>query len=66
MLMMAEPEQGPSFLVQFCQLLDLSSDCFTQYSPHDIGAIVTQVIANADVGGLDGQVGQLNSSSYLH
>ncbi|GJE85857.1 sphingomyelin phosphodiesterase [Phanerochaete sordida] len=53
---MAAPEQGPALAVQFCHQLDLASDCDTMFGILGIGPIVTQVIANADVGGFDGQM----------
>ncbi|OBZ68610.1 Sphingomyelin phosphodiesterase 2 [Grifola frondosa] len=54
-LAMAAPEQGPALAVQLCEHFSFNKDCATQYSVDTIGAVVTQVIANADVGGFDGQ-----------
>ncbi|KAF8899142.1 Metallo-dependent phosphatase-like protein [Infundibulicybe gibba] len=54
-LSMAAPEQGPSLIVSICQLFKLSSNCPVAFGRLAIGSVITQVLANADVGGLDGQ-----------
>ena len=59
-LFMAAPETGPPFMIALCQHFKLSGDCYTMFGKLDIGSVATQVIANADVGGLDGQVGRLD------
>ena len=51
------PESVPSFLVKLCQAFQFSSNatCVDDYAAGSFGAIWTQVLALADVGGLDGQ-----------
>ena len=53
---MAAPESGPDFAVSLCNHFNFNSDCATMFSRLGIGAVITQVVANADVGGLDGQM----------
>ncbi|KAF8510005.1 sphingomyelin phosphodiesterase [Hysterangium stoloniferum] len=53
---MTTPEQVPTLAVRLCEQFKLASDCGTMYSVLGIGSVITQVIANADVGGLDGQL----------
>ena len=53
---MAAPEQGPALAVALCHEFKFNSDCDTMYGILGIGPIITQVVANADVGGFDGQV----------
>lgn len=53
---MAAPEQGPPLAVALCNYFNFNSDCATMFGPLGLGGVVTQVVANADVGGLDGQV----------
>ena len=53
---MAAPEQGPDLAVAICNHFNFNSDCATQFGRLGLGSVVTQVVANADVGGLDGQV----------
>ncbi|KAJ2994129.1 hypothetical protein NUW54_g7605 [Trametes sanguinea] len=48
-------EQGPAFAVRVCEHFNFNKDCATQFGIFQLGSVVTQVIANADVGGLDGQ-----------
>ncbi|KAK7063751.1 SER THR protein phosphatase family protein [Favolaschia claudopus] len=55
-LAMASPSSGPELAVQLCFHFNFNSDCGTQYSRLGIGAIITQVVANANVGGYDGQM----------
>ena len=55
-LAMAAPEQGPALAVAICHAFDLPSDCDTMYGKLGLGPVITQVVANADVGGYDGQV----------
>ena len=62
-LAMAAPSEGPALAVRLCEYFDFNSDCATEYGVQTIGAVVTQVIANADVGGLDGQVGSVSRSA---
>ncbi|KAF9469756.1 sphingomyelin phosphodiesterase [Collybia nuda] len=51
------PEKTPDLLVALCNLLKLASPaaCTDNYSRLGVGAVITQVLANADVGGYDGQ-----------
>ena len=53
---MAAPEQGPALAVALCHKFNFNSDCDTMYGKLGLGAVITQVVANADVGGFDGQV----------
>ncbi|KAI0070334.1 Metallo-dependent phosphatase [Panus rudis PR-1116 ss-1] len=55
-LAMAAPDQGPALAVAICNHFNFNSDCATQFSLRGLGSVVTQVIANADVGGYDGQM----------
>ncbi len=55
-LALAAPEEGPAFAVRVCEHFNFNKDCATQFGIFQLGSVVTQVIANADVGGLDGQV----------
>jgi sphingomyelin phosphodiesterase len=56
MLAMAAPEQGPSLAVELCLFFNFSSTCEKSFNVLTLGAPITQVVANADVGSLDGQV----------
>ena len=51
------PTKVPSLLVQLCEAFKFSSNatCVENYAATSFGAIWTQVLAFADVGGLDGQ-----------
>ena len=55
-LSLAEPEQGPPFFEFLCQQFKLSSTCNTTYTATTLGSVLTQVVANANVSGYDGQV----------
>ena len=55
-LALAAPELGPELAVRVCEQFNFNSDCGTQYGIFSLGSVVTQVVAAADVGGLDGQV----------
>ncbi|KAJ7292749.1 sphingomyelin phosphodiesterase [Mycena rebaudengoi] len=55
-LAMASPENGPTLAVQLCFHFKFSSDCGTTFSKLNRGGLITQVIANANVGGYDGQM----------
>ncbi|PPQ90943.1 hypothetical protein CVT25_008254 [Psilocybe cyanescens] len=53
---LATPANGPAFFVQFCQTFNLASTCEVTYGRFTgVGSVLTQVVANADVGGYDGQ-----------
>ncbi|KAJ7757507.1 sphingomyelin phosphodiesterase [Mycena metata] len=54
-LALAAPEQGPSLAVELCFHFKFSSTCGTSFSRLALGSVITQVIANANVGGYDGQ-----------
>ncbi|KIM47617.1 hypothetical protein M413DRAFT_205073 [Hebeloma cylindrosporum] len=53
---LSTPSNGPAFFIQFCNTFKLSSNCNVAYGQFSgIGSVLTQVVANADVGGYDGQ-----------
>ncbi|KIM88956.1 hypothetical protein PILCRDRAFT_813955 [Piloderma croceum F 1598] len=56
MLALAAPEQGPTLAIELCLAFNFSSTCETTFSVLTLGAPITQVVANADVGSLDGQM----------
>ena len=58
-LALAAPEQGPALAVRLCDHFGFNSNCAAEFGINALGGVVTQVVANADVGGLDGQVGIL-------
>ena len=63
---LAAPDKGPEFFIEFCTIAKLSSTCNTTYGlSTGIGSVITQVVANADVGGLDGQVGTQKLQIFL-
>lgn len=55
-LSMAAPSQGPALFVFLCTLFNLSPTCSTTYARTGLGAVLTQVLANADAAGLDGEL----------
>jgi len=55
-LAMAAPSEGPALAVAICNHFNFNSDCATEFGLLGLGSVVTQVVANADVGGLDGQL----------
>ncbi|KAI0094202.1 sphingomyelin phosphodiesterase [Irpex rosettiformis] len=55
-LAMAAPEEGPTLAVTLCNHFGFNKDCATMFGPLGLGGVVTQVVANADVGGYDGQM----------
>ncbi|KAH8099275.1 sphingomyelin phosphodiesterase [Cristinia sonorae] len=55
-LAMAAPTEGPALAVAICNHFNFNSDCATEFGPRALGSVITQVVANADVGGLDGQM----------
>lgn len=67
-LAMAAPQEGPALAVALCHHFNFNSDCDTMFGILGLGSVVTQVIANADVGGFDGQVRFSHSSwkGYRH
>ncbi|KAF9055914.1 sphingomyelin phosphodiesterase [Panaeolus papilionaceus] len=52
---LASPSNGPQFLTEFCNTLKPSISCNETYGVSGLGSVLTQVIANADVSGYDGQ-----------
>ncbi|KZW00602.1 hypothetical protein EXIGLDRAFT_721370 [Exidia glandulosa HHB12029] len=55
-LALAAPDLGPSLAVDLCEQFKFSSTCGNQFSKLALGSVITQVVANADVGGYDGQL----------
>ncbi|KAH9486374.1 Sphingomyelin phosphodiesterase B [Psilocybe cubensis] len=53
---LATPANGPEFFVHFCEIFNITSACEVTYGQFTgVGSVLTQVVANADVGGYDGQ-----------
>ncbi|KAF7307444.1 SER THR protein phosphatase family protein [Mycena indigotica] len=55
-LALASPENGPVLAVRLCEHFKFSSSCGTSFSRLALGSVITQVVANANVGGYDGQM----------
>ncbi|KAK0465473.1 Metallo-dependent phosphatase-like protein [Desarmillaria tabescens] len=55
-LALAAPEEGPALAVELCEAFDFTTSCSATYNILGLGSVITQVIANADVGGYDGQM----------
>ncbi|KAJ7455920.1 Metallo-dependent phosphatase [Mycena galericulata] len=55
-LALASPENGPTLAVQLCYHFNFSTSCGTSFSHLSLGSVITQVVANANVGGYDGQL----------
>ncbi|KAJ7492100.1 sphingomyelin phosphodiesterase [Mycena latifolia] len=55
-LALASPENGPTLAVRLCFHFGFNSDCGSTFSLLGIGSVITQVVANANVGGYDGQM----------
>ncbi|KIK70576.1 hypothetical protein GYMLUDRAFT_281307 [Collybiopsis luxurians FD-317 M1] len=55
-LALSAPEQGPTFAVELCNFFGFSSTCNATYGPDALGSVITQVVGNADVGNLDGEM----------
>jgi sphingomyelin phosphodiesterase len=53
---LANPALGPTLAVRACEQFNYSKTCGTSYGPRGLGPVITQVVANADVGGYDGQM----------
>lgn len=53
---LAAPEYGPDIVIVLCETFGLSSDCPTSYGRLALGSPFTQVLARADVLGIDGQM----------
>lgn len=56
-LALAAPEQVPDMIVTLCNDFAFSATCTDSFGALSYGSAITQVLANADVGGYDGQVG---------
>lgn len=61
---LAAPQEGPAVVVEICNAFKLSSSCSTSFGPLALGSVVTQVLANADVSGYDGQVREPLNDRY--
>ncbi|KIJ54050.1 hypothetical protein M422DRAFT_73723 [Sphaerobolus stellatus SS14] len=55
-LALSSPAQVPTLAVNLCNHFELSSTCGDTYSILGLGSVITQVVANADIGGYDGQL----------
>lgn len=57
-LALAAPHEGPALAIELCKYFDYSKTCEDTYALSGSGksSVITQVLANADVGGYDGQV----------
>jgi hypothetical protein len=55
-LALAAPEQGPELAVRLCELSNFSKTCGKSFSRLALGSVITQVVSNANAGGLDGQM----------
>ncbi|CAK5264824.1 unnamed protein product [Mycena citricolor] len=53
---LAAPQQGPALAVRLCEHFNFSTTCERSFGALALGGVVTQVVANANVGGYDGQV----------
>jgi sphingomyelin phosphodiesterase len=54
-LALAAPELGPNLTVALCEHFNFSATCQRTYGDLAFGSVITQVISNADAGGMDGQ-----------
>ncbi|KAG6897504.1 hypothetical protein C0992_000934 [Termitomyces sp. T32_za158] len=52
---LAVPKHGPDVMVDICNTLKLSTTCEATFGPLADGSVITQVAANMDAGGYDGQ-----------
>ncbi|KAJ7647609.1 Metallo-dependent phosphatase [Roridomyces roridus] len=55
-LALASPGSGPALAVELCFHFNFNSNCGTMFSILGLGSVITQVVANANVGGYDGQL----------
>jgi sphingomyelin phosphodiesterase len=55
-VVLANPKVGPELAVAACNQFQYSKTCEASYGSRGLGAVITQVVANADVGGYDGQM----------
>lgn len=53
---LAAPQYGPDIAVAICEAFKVSSSCETLWGAKATGAVITQVLAFADVAGFDGQM----------
>ncbi|TFK56761.1 sphingomyelin phosphodiesterase [Heliocybe sulcata] len=54
-VVLAAPQIGPELAVAACEYFNYSSTCELDYMLNDLGGVITQLAAFADVGGYDGQ-----------
>jgi sphingomyelin phosphodiesterase len=59
-LALAAPQEGPTLAVALCKQFNFSPTCEQTYGEFGLGSTITQVVSNANVGGLDGQVSVYN------
>ncbi|KAG6867077.1 hypothetical protein C0993_007005 [Termitomyces sp. T159_Od127] len=52
---LAAPKQGPDVVVDICNTLKISTTCEATMGRLSLGSVITQVAANMDAGGYDGQ-----------
>ncbi|KAF5392498.1 hypothetical protein D9757_002323 [Collybiopsis confluens] len=55
-LALSAPEQGPILAVELCNFFNFSTTCNATFGPDALGSVITQVVGNADMGNLDGQM----------
>lgn len=55
MVALAAPSEGPALAVALCNHFQFNTDCEGEYGINDFGSVLTQVTANADAAGLDGE-----------
>lgn len=55
MVSLAHPEDGPAAVVALCEAVGMTN-CPTEFGPLGLGNVITQVLANANTAGYDGQV----------
>ncbi|GJJ12646.1 hypothetical protein Clacol_006890 [Clathrus columnatus] len=53
---LAEPSLIPQLGLMVCEQFQLANPCVNTYSSTTLGPVIAQVLANADVGGYDGQL----------
>ncbi|KAF8921884.1 Metallo-dependent phosphatase-like protein [Mucidula mucida] len=64
-LALAAPEEGPALAVELCEAFEFSGTCSRDYSILALGSVITQVIANADVGGYDDDMSNFLNLCHL-
>ena len=63
---LAAPQEVPALIVALCEHFKFSTTCNDTYGPFAYGKTITQVVANADAGGFDGQVGLLVDQKLIN